>query len=185
MEKVDLGLRLRWFRKEKKLTLKDLSRLSDYSINYISQVERGLNSPTVETLIKIANALDVSLVDLFSNNGPNSLPKVIRKSNRKSFAVDISGCNYEMIASTECKEFMDAFLIKLDPGASTANSPHKVEGKEFLFVIKGQLELNINGSSLELFQGDSICINSGEPHRLANSGRDLLEVISVSTPPRF
>ena len=85
MKKVDLGKRLREIRKQKKKTLQNLSDKSQCSINYLSQLERGLNSPTIETLRRIVDALGIKLHDLFLENQIDDLPKVIRKEERQTF----------------------------------------------------------------------------------------------------
>jgi transcriptional regulator with XRE-family HTH domain len=185
MNKVDLGKRLRIIRNQKKTTLRNLSEKSQCSINYLSQVERGLNSPTIETLIRITGALDIKLNDLFSEDQVEELPIVIRKGERKSFYQDMSGVTYHALGSSAEQEFLDTFIIRLSPGANTGNSPHKEEGTEFLFVLAGQIELIYMGHSLQLSSGDSISFNCGKPHYFKNTGSISAEVISVAAPPRY
>ena len=62
---MKLGERLRLIRKENKLTLKDLSQLADLSVPYLSDMERGVVNPSVDTLQKVAKAYDVKVADLF------------------------------------------------------------------------------------------------------------------------
>ncbi len=185
-KKIDIGNKIRQIRKKKDLTLKDLSKLSDCSINYLSQVERGLSSPTIETLMKVTSALGLNLIDFFAENNPEESPKVIRLLERKTFSVNISGCTYEVLCEVDDQHIQDAFLIRLEPGASTNQVPstHFRPGKEFLYILSGQLNLVINDRKIILFPGDSISIKSGEPHHLENNGTSLMEVISVSAPAR-
>ena len=63
---MKLGERLRLIRKEKKLTLKDLSQLADLSVSYLSDMERGVVNPSVETLQKVAKAHNMTVQGLFS-----------------------------------------------------------------------------------------------------------------------
>ena len=185
-KKIELGNRIRRIRKKKGLTLKDLSKLSHCSKNYLSQVERGLSSPTWETLMKVNTALDLDLMDLFVENNIDASPKIIRRLERKTFSVNISGCTYEILSDVDNKHIQDAFLISLEPGASTNKLPitHSRAGKEFLYILSGRLDLVINDRKIMLFPGDSTSINSGEPHHLENNIKMLTEVISVSAPPR-
>ncbi len=185
MKKVDLGKRLRVIRNQKKITLRHLSERSHCSINYLSQVERGVNSPTIETLMRITDALDIKLNDLFSEDQVDDLPKVIRKGERKSFYKDMSGVTYHALGSSAEQGFLDTFIIRLTPGANTGNPPHKEEGTEFLFVLSGKIDLIYMGHSLQLSSGDSICFNCGNPHYFKNIGSTSAEIISVAAPPRF
>jgi len=185
MKKVDLGKRLRVIRNQKKITLRNLSERSQRSINYLSQVERGLNSPTIETLMRITEALDIKLNDLFSDSQVDDLPKIIRKGERKSFYQDLSGVTYHALGSSAEQGFLDTFIIRLTPGANAGNAPHKDEGTEFLFVLSGEIDFIYMGHSLRLSSGDSICFNCGKPHYFKNIGSTPAEIISVAAPPRY
>jgi len=185
MKKIDLGRRMKEIRKNHKYSLKDLSELCQCSVNYLSQLERGLNSPTIVTLIRITEALGVQLVDFFSEKSLNNSPKVIRKKNRKSFSRELSGVTYEMLSSSDDGSLFDAFLVTLRPRATIGTTSHERKGNEFLYVVSGMLDLNIGGLGYKLFPGDSICFNSGEPHELRNNSKSAsVEVISISAPPR-
>lgn len=60
-----LGLKIKEFRKQKKLTQEQLAEILDLDIGYISKLEVGRNFPTIGTLEKIAETLDVELYELF------------------------------------------------------------------------------------------------------------------------
>ena len=60
-----LGMRIRYLREQKKMTLEDLSFESNVNKNYLSDLERGNRNPTVKILERIALALDISLETLF------------------------------------------------------------------------------------------------------------------------
>ena len=64
---MKLGERLRSIRKEHKLTLKELSQQADLSLPFLSDVERGVVSPSIETLQKIARTYDMRVKDLFND----------------------------------------------------------------------------------------------------------------------
>ena len=62
---TELGMRIRYLREQKKMTLEDLSFEADINKNYLSDLERGNRNPTVKVLSKIAVALGISLETLF------------------------------------------------------------------------------------------------------------------------
>ncbi|MDE2698932.1 MAG: helix-turn-helix transcriptional regulator [Gemmatimonadota bacterium] len=64
---MKLGQRLRLIRKEHQLTLKDLSQLSYLSVPYLSDMERGVVNPSIDTLQKVAKAYNISVKDLISS----------------------------------------------------------------------------------------------------------------------
>ena len=61
----ELGMRIRYLREKRKMTLEDLSFESNVNKNYLSDLERGNRNPTVKILTRIAEALDVTLEELF------------------------------------------------------------------------------------------------------------------------
>lgn len=67
--KTQLGMRIRYLRKQKKMSQEDLALEIDLSKNYLSDVECGRRNPSIEILNKIAKGLKVSLSDLFLGVG--------------------------------------------------------------------------------------------------------------------
>lgn len=72
---IQLGLRIRHIRKQKGMTQQHLSNVSDIEKANLSRIESGITNPTVLTLLKISNAFDVTVIDLFdhSQNGNGTL----------------------------------------------------------------------------------------------------------------
>ena len=185
MKAVDIGKRIREIRKHRKYSLRDLAELSQCSVNYLSQLERSLNSPTIETLIRITEALGIRLVDFFSGKKLDYSPRVTRGNDRESLSSKMSCVDYQILSSSEDQILLDAFLVTLEPGGNIGRVAHERKGTEFLYVLSGRLDLDINGLTYELFPGDSVCFDSGEPHQLRNRDPATVKVISVSTPPRY
>ena len=63
-----IGNRIKTARKAKGLSQSELSELIDKSVGYMSYIETGSKKPSLETLIQIANALDVTIDELLSDN---------------------------------------------------------------------------------------------------------------------
>ena len=78
---MKLGERLRLIRKENRLTLKDLSQLADLSVPYLSDMERGVVNPSIDTLQKVAKAYNMTVKELFNGveglgeSGPTAYPE--------------------------------------------------------------------------------------------------------------
>ena len=62
---VQLGMRIRYLRKERKLSIEDLALLSSINKNYLSDLERGTRNPSLVVLNRLAEALHISLEELF------------------------------------------------------------------------------------------------------------------------
>lgn len=68
VKEPSVGLMIRHLRNKQELSLRDLSDLSGLSINAISKIERGENSPTVASLHQLASALEVYITELFQQD---------------------------------------------------------------------------------------------------------------------
>jgi transcriptional regulator with XRE-family HTH domain len=64
--RLQLGKRVKFLRRHSRLTQAQLAEKTDLSVNYISEIENGLASPTLKTLLRLAQALDVEVEELFN-----------------------------------------------------------------------------------------------------------------------
>jgi transcriptional regulator with XRE-family HTH domain len=79
---MELGEKIKYFRKRRGLTIKQLSTLTGLSSGFISNIERDLNSPSVSNLQQICQLLDINIVDLIEPSEKKE-SVVIKKANRK------------------------------------------------------------------------------------------------------
>lgn len=79
-----VGKRVRFFREQDELTQAELAEKAGLSDNFIGLIERGVKHPTLETLNKIADALEVQLPELFSpmTNGSNDIERSSKELKR-------------------------------------------------------------------------------------------------------
>ena len=101
---MTLGRRLRLIRKEKKMILKDLSRLANLSVPYLSDVERDVVNPSVETLQKVANAFNMTVRDLFS--GVEELGESVSATYPDGFELFLEDPEFSGEINDEWKEFL-------------------------------------------------------------------------------
>lgn len=178
-----LGSQLRTLRKTKGLSLDKLSKLAGCSLSYLSLVENGKVDPSISRLKRIANALGITIIDLFqSHNGPEV---VIRKKNRIRGEFTHSKTAVEILVPPlpESKK-MDARLAIIHPGGGSEGDYYH-PGEEFGLILKGKLELTINGISYQLEEGDSFYFNSTRRHGFQNLGSEDTLVVWVNHPPSW
>lgn len=97
---MDLGEKIKYYRKRKGLTIKELSELTDLSIGFISNLERDLNSPSVSNLQQICEVLDINLMEILNSN--NDKQYIVLKNNRKEiFSTEDNKIKFEMLTSVE------------------------------------------------------------------------------------
>lgn len=101
---MKLGERLRFLRKERGLRLKDVSRLADLSIPYLSDMERGKVNPSVESLQKVAQVFNMTVRDLFS--GVEELGESVSTSYPDGFELFLNDPEFSEEINDEWKEFL-------------------------------------------------------------------------------
>ncbi|SIT71577.1 helix-turn-helix domain-containing protein [Edaphobacillus lindanitolerans] len=155
---MKLGERIKQIRKDRKMTLKDVAGLTGFSISFLSQLERGVSSATLESLKKIAVALRVSPGDFFAEeetshgNGPDMVERIASY-----------GIHYQNLAKGfPAPDFMP-MRVTLKPGEN-GGKPIMHAGQEFVFVLDGRLTVEADGGLHELASGESLFYDAGKPH---------------------
>jgi transcriptional regulator with XRE-family HTH domain len=180
---VDVGERLRDLRRLRRATLKTIADRAGVSESFLSQVERGRASASIASLRRIANALGVSVADLFEPDGPPR-PRVLRKDERPALAFGVLG--RKLLLTPQPLQHLEVFVGELDPGGSTGPEPYAHGDSEELFVvIAGAVQLELGGDLHELEAGDSIDYRSSTPHRITNVGEERAEVMWIISPPSY
>jgi transcriptional regulator with XRE-family HTH domain len=180
---IDVGERLRSIRRSRRCTLRTVATRSGLSESFLSQVERGQSSASIASLRKIAEALGVTIADLFELEGVPR-PRVLRRSERPSLAFGVLG--RKLLLTPRRLENVEVFVGELDVSGSTGTQPYAHGDSEELFVVlSGTVQLELGGELFELEHGDSIDYRSSTPHRASNVGEDLAEVMWIISPPSY
>jgi transcriptional regulator with XRE-family HTH domain len=188
---LELGRRIRRVRLERRLTLQTVAGLARVSQSLISQVERGLASPSISTLRRIAGALDVPIAELFvggevsedeSDRAGRRL--VVRQHERKGLHVPRSKVEYELL-TPDLRGKIEFLWIEYQPGAITHPDPMSHPGEENAVCLEGSVVVTIDHQEFVLTAGDSISFDSGRPHQVENRTDERAVLVSAITPPSF
>lgn len=183
--KVALSYAIRTQRKKLGLTLVELAEKTKFSISYISQVERGMLTPSIATLRKLAEALHIPAGQLMlKDSGVANAPvAVVRLNERKQLAFPGSDIHYELL-TPDMRRRASLLWVEAPPG-SESGPLFSHEGEDGVVVLKGAIEVEVGGVWHRLETGDSIYFNAGIPHRWRNSASEPAEAVWLSTPPSF
>lgn len=160
-----VGQRIRTLRERQDLSLRALSARCGLSINAISQIERGENSPTVSSLHQLANALGVSITELFRGDHEHSVVFVPAASRLKS---EYGGLRLESLGIGLPYQQLQPFLVTIEPGAGNTDEPVSHEGEEFVFCLAGEIDYHVGPERYHLRAGDSLLFESARPHHFHN-----------------
>lgn len=174
------ALRIRQVRLHKKLSLRKLAELAEVSPGLISQVERGLTQPSLDTLRQIARALDTPLFSLLDDNVEQVA--VVRQNERMSIQ-SASGVQYQRISpGFGSIEMLAGFL---PPGGSSVGQRWSHPAEECVLVTEGQLLVDVGDDQHCLQTGDSCYFNSSLPHAYRNPYDKDVRFIVAITPPSY
>jgi transcriptional regulator with XRE-family HTH domain len=177
-----LGLKLRSLRKRKQLSLKQLAERVGCSPSYLSMVETSKIDPGVSRLKRIADGLGITIVDLFQAQPGQNL--IIRRHERICAEFPSSKTRIEILVPQVAEKQIDARIAVIYPGGSSSGE-YRHPGEEFGFVMKGTLELTIDGVNHELEEGDSFYFASTSNHHFRNPGKEDTLVLWVNHPPTW
>ncbi len=181
---IDIGLIVNRLRKEKKITLKELSERSGLSTGFLSQFERGMTTIAVDSLIIIAKILDVDLDVFFEKKVTNtSKEMLIRSYDREVSSVNSKYIQFNLVKDLVKAEFLpriyEILPSKYDSKA-TENYVH--EGAEFIYVLEGVLTMHIKNKNFEMYPEDSIYLDSKTPHNWENNTNKIVRILTVNYP---
>ncbi|MGI4860415.1 MAG: helix-turn-helix domain-containing protein [Janthinobacterium lividum] len=176
------GARLRQHREARNLTLKELAESAQVSIGILSQIERGLNSPSLKTVEKVRNALGLRIGDLFPDekraaDDRSGLSAIVcRRAERPQLHIPNNNISKALLHRNVSRVF-EMMIITLPPGASTRNSCYPSEKGGM--ILKGEIEMTIGDETRTLCEGDSFLFDGNRTHNLANLTSTTAEVMWV------
>jgi transcriptional regulator with XRE-family HTH domain len=179
---MDLGRRIRVRRRDLGLSLRALADRVGLTASFLSQIERGLTSPSLESLRRISDALEVPIFYFLVE--PDQKSPVVRRGKRAELKLPDSNLTYQLL-TPDLNRQMEAFLAEREPGQEKIIIPLRQETEEFIYVLQGQLEIELGTDTYLLDPGDSAYFHGSMLRRLAARGNTTLRFISVITPPIF
>lgn len=177
------GHRLRRLRKQNGETLDEVAAATGLTKSFLSKVERGLSVPSISTALNLANKFKIDVGALFSDAEASSEMCVTRRNaraplHRGSPKNDASYVG-EVLAADYSRKRMVPFVLRPPFVLSDPVSLAEHEGDEFVFVLKGRIEVVFSGHSERLRKGDSIYFDASRPHKLRSEGAERAEILVV------
>ncbi|MBN1411008.1 MAG: cupin domain-containing protein [Spirochaetales bacterium] len=184
--KYKFGEKLREVRERKGLTLKQVAASAGLTESMISQIERNKVSPSIDTLMTLAEILELDFDYLFTNFKKEKKAVLIHEADRK--VIMAGTVKYEQLSvihDPEEEHSIEAFLLSMEPEGEKGERDYGHAGRELGFILQGTGELEYGNATYQLGKGDAISFSSGIPHKLINRGKTVLKAVWISTPPRM
>lgn len=180
-EKQALADRLRARRKNVGLTMQQVADQAGLSVGFISQIERGITTPSLSSLVSVSRVLGLHVSE-FLAQPPADTPQT-RHDERPVYAISESSVTYERISSSFPGSVLRSVIIHEPPGHRAEPIAH--EGEEMLFVLEGTVTVEVAGERTVLETGDSIHFPSTKIHSTWNHSDEPATIFWAGTMDVF
>ncbi|WP_369902148.1 cupin domain-containing protein [Bacillus manliponensis] len=181
MENIDIGKKVKKYREAKGLSSRELAKLAAITPSMLSQIERGLANPSIQTLKVLAKTLDVPTFSFFLEE-TNKEDLIVRSDKRKKMIVD--NLTYELLSPDFTGNLATA-MMNVPPNTSSSENPLKHRGEEVAVILEGKIKLYLEEDNYVLEAGDSVKIPANLKHRWENNFSQNAVVLFSVTPPAF
>lgn len=178
-----IGKRLKEIRQAQGMSLTALAEKSGVQIATLSRMENLKMTGTLESHMRIAQALGVDITHLYSNiirpedkvdvRTPQTATDVFTHSDKSS---------YEILTSRVLSKKMMPILLKIEPEGSTNKEQNAPGSEKFIFVLEGKIEARIGGESYLLSKAASLYFDASLEHYFVNKGKTTARAVCVGTP---
>lgn len=177
-----VGALIRTLRTEARRSLGNVAESAGLSPGLLSQIERGMGNPSLTTLVKLAQALDVPIGRFFVSERPAHA--LVRRGEHPRLQLADDNLVYELLTpSTHGRLGMIKTVIA--GGWTNENAPFAHDGEECVYLVDGKLTVSIAETPYLLGEGDSVTFDSSLPHWYRNDTDTTAVTISAMTPPSF
>ncbi|MBE2240974.1 MAG: helix-turn-helix transcriptional regulator [Caldilineaceae bacterium] len=173
-------------RKELGLSLEELAARTDLSASFLSLVERNINNPSLDSLYRIAEALEVPQfyfsVDAYPAVGAQN--PVVRRTERIQITFPPGDVTSELLVPN-LRNRLEVFISRVKPAAGNVARTPKMASEECLYVMEGRLRVVLHEQEYLLEAGDSIYIQGFALREISAVGEGEAVFLSAITPPIF
>ncbi|MBI9101178.1 MAG: helix-turn-helix domain-containing protein [Spirochaetales bacterium] len=180
------GSKIRVIRERKGLTLKEVAGKAHVSESLISQIERDKVSPSIDTLMAIADVLELDVAYLFKDYKNSKKANVIKYEDQNTLQLD--GVDYRQMAfhpKTQENPSIEVIRIDIPEGHEKGDLEYGHIGREVGIVLEGEGELRYGDKIYVLKGGDTVAYSSEVPHTIINTGEGPFKSIWILTPGRI
>ncbi len=176
-----VGARIRGLRRSRGLTQEELAHRSNLTKGFISQLERDLTSPSLESLLEILEALDTDIVRFFQGREEGRI--VFGTADCRDAKTYPEVRAFRLMVPGAASRGMEPALVTIESGESIQEEAHA--GEEFGYVLSGEVQVRYGERRMTAKSGEWFYFASDRTHQVANPARVRARLLWVSTPPSF
>lgn len=176
---MQIGAKIKALRLKKGLTQEELGERTDLSKGYISQLERDLNSPSIETLFSILEVLGTTPKDFFDDSLQEQ-KVVYSKDDQTSYVDDEKNYKIQWLIPTSNEKEMEPVILTLQKnGEYKQFEPSLAE--TFIYVLKGRIRVVIGDEQFIASEGNALYYEASHNHQIFNANNGKTELLLIAT----
>ena len=181
---VPVGEHIRSFRETLGLTVQQFAEKTGFSSALLTQIENRMVSPSLGTLVKIANSFGTTVSSFIGGKEEREF-SIVRKEDRTTVSrVGLKeggrpSYTYESLGAGKAGRKMEPFLVRLRPLSESQAARNSHDGEEFLYVLSGRVTVCLGNLSDVLEEGDCVYYNSTIPHYVHSSDEREALILAV------
>jgi len=180
LDRVSVGARLRGLRLTRRLSLRVLAKRSGLNINTLSLIENDHTSPSVGTLQRLSQCMEIPLAEFFRPQDAHRRVVHQKEGFRESAPLDM-GCMQDLAAGMRTPG-AEPLLLALERGSRSGRSPIVHTGREFIYCLEGCITYHVDDVEYVLEPGDSLCFEAYLPHQWKTSGPQAARMLMLLCP---
>ncbi len=181
---MKIGKRMRLLRKEKDITLEELSEKSGVALATLSRMENNKMAGTLASHNKICKALGVSISELYRElEDETKTVEAVPKYKRTEHFIHARKAKYELLVTKTLDKKIMPLMMKLASGGKTQKEQNKPGVEKFIYMIAGTLEAIVGNETHTLKRGDSLYFDASLPHVFKNNAKTEAEAMCIISPP--
>ncbi len=179
LNEKSFGAKMKQLRQLRKISFEQLANRTRFSQRYLKEIEEGKVIPPVAAVIQISKALSIDSGSFLSAEEQEALVK----RRRESFFKRTQAYSYKTLTPEAETKHMKAFLVTIDPKQDHKMVEYRHEGEEFIYVLKGQVEVIVGENKNLLKKNETLHFDSNIAHKLRNLSDDKAKLLVVLYTP--
>lgn len=177
---LNVGKRLRELRERARVSQRELARKSGQSTGTVSAIELEKASPSVETLKRLLDALEVTFGEFFASG--DEMPRTAFFTEQQMIEVRLGRIWYRHLSQSFEKDGLQLTLTTVQPGSDTSNVTHQSYDREIGLVLRGEIAVTIDGQTSIVGANCGYVVRGGQTIRIRNISDDICEYVFFSSP---
>ena len=176
----NIGIKIKQLRLRQKKTQQQIADACNISKSLLSKIENGQTSSAIATLSKISNALDVPLSWLLEDKLEQDLVLLSASERQSKVGDEHMGYSYELLANRSPYTGVEPTIVHVTPkDMNLRKEMYTHSHDEFIYILKGAIELSYDNKSYYMEQGDTAYFNGMKAHLFIPVDNDGAEVLTL------